>query len=461
MQADVRDVVLPKIEHGFEESRMRVHEMLSQLSFVRVMVISSPSAGHFQGEVSEIVRGKTGRSAFFSKYGRQNGRGFELLGFTLVDSPLGNAHSSATPQIGDIMLGTLSSTKKGKLPWELRGWCNNAKPLMELHRIVQFGSKMGEAEMRRIFKQQASITAGALLRLSSASLLQNEKDHAQFAVKAADDVFALLRIVCFGKLDLSDLTLSKNYVELIDSVATRFGDEKLLDAWALVRPAEYIPAQAPQGPQAPQGSYQHAHVHPQNASNYGWGAQANAQAYAQAYAPSASTYVWSAKEVLTAATSEYSPDSPQRPKTPTHAVEYVPGSPPYRPSDSPPYAPASPLAPPSPLEAPLEKPLTPPSPLAPPSPPYRPMSPVPDDSDGAIPEPEPSPAHDPYALPKFVGAKRIRKEPKEPNEPKEPKDLKEKVSKKKQEPKDPKEPKEQKQASPKRRKHITKSPLPY
>ena len=80
------------------------------------------------------------------------------------------------------------------------------------------------------------------------------------------------------------------------------------------------------------------------------------------------------------------------------------------------------------------------------------MSPVPDDSDGAIPEPEPSPAHDPYALPKFVGAKRIRKEPKDPKEPKEPK---EKVSKKKQ------EPKEQKQASPKRRKYITKSPLPY
>jgi hypothetical protein len=248
-----RHVQPPVVRNGFPESRRKLLEILSQLTFMRVSVVTYPpdtyrSGTHFQGDATEIFPGRTSghqhpRIAFFSRYGRQTGTGLNVLGgFTLIDSPVGGHHNSSTPQIGDILVGSLMPAAKGKIPFELRGWCNNAKPLMELCRIVQFGTKMPEDEVRRCLRQPASESAYALLRLSASSLSQQETLHATKASNAADDFFCMARVVCFGKLEeRTDLKLSRPFVELVDSLAMRFGDEQFIDDWSKVRPKEYKP----------------------------------------------------------------------------------------------------------------------------------------------------------------------------------------------------------------------------
>jgi len=298
---------------------------------------------HFQGECVEITGRETRhapRVGFFSRYSRQNGSGFNLLGgFTLIDCPVGPHHSSAMPQVGDILVGSLIPASKGKLPFELRGWCNNAKPLLELARIVQFGTRISELELKRLLRQPASDSANALLRIGAQSLTEAEKDYARTAATSADDFWFLARVVCFGKLEEDPaLKLSKSWIDLIDSVAMRFGDEALLDAWTLKRPQ---PAPQPQT---------QIYSHNPSLVNLGYGgAYAPAQPMSVAYDPSA-VFASSFRPQAQAQAQAQSTGSGSGAKTPPISYEptspkeeeYVPRSPPYAPS-SPPYAPSSPI----------------------------------------------------------------------------------------------------------------------
>jgi len=322
MDAKLRPVVPPRVEKGFDESRAKLVDILNQLTFMRISVISFPKesmrqGNHFQGECVEITSGRNShpRVAFFSRYSRQNGSGFNLLGgFTLIDCPVGPHHSSAMPQVGDILVGSLLPAAKGKLPFELRGWCNNAKPLMELARIVQFGTRIGELELKRLLRQPASDSANALLRIASQSLTEAEREYARNAATSADDFWFLARVVCFGKLEEdSTLKLSKSWIDLIDSLAMRFGDETLIDAWANKRPTP--PAQV-------QPVQPISHL-----VNLGYG-----QGYATQYVPTE----YDPTKVFA------KPTTPPLSATVQEEGEYVPRSPVYAPS-SPPYAPTSPM----------------------------------------------------------------------------------------------------------------------
>lgn len=332
MQAP-QSVVVPTVKHGFEESRRKLVEVFSELVFMRVAVVSFPKSDvrtgtHFQGEAIEVFSGRSHRAprvAFFSRFGRQTGTGFNLLGVTIVDTPLGPTHASATPQVGDILVGSLMPAAKGKLPFEIRGWSAGGKPLLELSRVVQFGTRMSESELRRQLRQPCAETAASLLRLST-SLLPAEITHAKLASSCADELWVLVRIVCFGNLeDPGEARLGgKSFVDMVDMIATRFGDEVLLDSWAKIRPTPPAPTTFQAYP------------------SYTW-APAVGSSGTPLQSPTQSP------PRLTALASLLSKIAPREMYDPakTHALEYSPASPPAERAEraspsSPQYAPSSP-----------------------------------------------------------------------------------------------------------------------
>jgi hypothetical protein len=411
MQAEIKTVVPPKVQRGFEITRRKLVETLSKLTFMRVTMVTFPPSAlrtgtHFQGEAEEVFPGKfqqrKGRTAFFSRYARS--QGLNILGtFQVIDAPIGLNHSSAIPQIGDILVGSITETKKGKIPYELRGWSNNAQPLLELYRISQYGTRMSEKELIGLLKQPGSAAAKIFLRLNR-NLSQSEKQLAEKAVQAQDDLWCLARIVCFGRLE-EDKTLntSKGFVEIVDNLAMKYGDEELLDEWTKVRPEQYDPEtsyvhqqQQSMYMQQQQPVYQQPMLNmfqnysqPQisQPANVNWNTSGN----------------WNPKDVIQqarlalteATTQEFAPTSPKyaptspvynptSPKIQPTTPPYYPTSPTYNPSSpkiipsSPPYNPSSPRkVPSSPPFIPSSATNPPSSPKkVPSSPPYNPSSPI-------------------------------------------------------------------------------------
>jgi len=123
-------------------------------------------------------------------------------------------------------------------------------------------------------------------------------------------------MVCFGKLEEDkSLKISKPYVELVDGLVIKYGDEELLDAWSKLRPQEYTP-------EAP--AYE-------SSGMYGYG-------YTSGYAP---VYSYAPPSAPTAPNA-FQASTPTYPSSPPESPKYVPSSPTYAPS-SPVYAPSSPI----------------------------------------------------------------------------------------------------------------------
>jgi hypothetical protein len=387
MQADIKTVVPPTVQRGFEITRRKLVETLSQLTFMRVTMINFPPSAlrtgtHFQGEAEEVFPGrnqqKRSRTAFFSRYARS--QGLNILGtFQLVDAPVGVGHSSSIPQIGDILVGSITETKKGKIPFELRGWSNNAKPLLELYRISQYGTRMSEKELMNLLKQPGSAAAKIFLRLH-ANLGVAEKQLAEKSVQAQDDLWCLARIVCFGRLEEdTSLKTSKDFVEIVDNLTMKYGDEELLEAWTKVRPQQYNPeenfVQQPvnfsYAQQLPPSVlyYQQQQSLQQPQPSWGNGSWNPSQVVQQAR----EALMKATTNDVTMDTAKYMPSSPKyNPTTP----EYMPSSPKYMPS-SPKYMPSSPkYVPSSPKYNPTTPEYMPSSPkYVPSSPKYVPSSP--------------------------------------------------------------------------------------
>jgi len=378
--AEIKTVVPPKVQRGFEMTRRKLVETLSSFTFMRVTVVTFPpctmrTGTHFQGEAIEVFPGKHSRSAprsaFFSRFAR--GQGFNVLGaLQIVDAPMGMSHSTAIPQIGDILIGSLVDAKKGgKIPHELRGWSNNAKPLLELARIVQFGSRMSEKELANLLRQPGSAAAAFFLRLNpSLPPSAPERVAAEKSLQSVDDVWALARVVCFGKLqDDSTLKTSTNFVDLVDTLAMKFGDEALMDAWATVRPEQYNPALTVV---AAHPVYAHVWAPPEQAGHSSAAGPAWAPPAPPAWAPPPAPPAWAPPPAPPA----WAPPAPA--PTPPWAAQaqpagggvvyqwsapapsptYVPTSPVYQPT-SPAYNPTSPYAPTTPKAAPAS-PTSPP-----------------------------------------------------------------------------------------------------
>jgi hypothetical protein len=249
--------VNPDIVHGFETSRRKVVEALSNLNFAKIVSIVQlpnkfdPLEPHFQGEVEEVFASKhkiAPRHAYFSKFAR-NSQGVSVLGcFSIVDTSLGTSHASALPQLGDIVVGSfVDAGKKGKLPFEFKGWCNNGKPLLELHRVLQFGTRMSSKELHNLLRQPASISAAFSLRLNSSSVTSVQKRHAQKASLCVDDIWNIARALCFKDLKLDEtLKLSVPHWDMLTQLAMVTLDEEFLEELTKLKPESEMIEEIPE-----------------------------------------------------------------------------------------------------------------------------------------------------------------------------------------------------------------------
>lgn len=232
----MRRVLPPTVIHGFQDARRTLSDALNQLVFCRVTVVSNSEstvrAGlHYNGEAIDI---RTNKKCFFSRFGRQF-EAFMFLGIRIADCI--QDHPLCIPEVGDILVGSLTPTGK-KIPFELRGWTNGGKPLVELMRIVQYGTHMPEKEIRRILTQPASSMAHVLVKMDSLKPAQLEI--ALKLMECQDDIFLLARITILMKLTppLPDekLFLSKPYEQIMDILSMKLNDMELVDKWITIRP---------------------------------------------------------------------------------------------------------------------------------------------------------------------------------------------------------------------------------
>jgi hypothetical protein len=239
----------PEVVHGFETSRRKVVEALSNISFARIVSIVQlsnkidPKEPHFQGEVEEVFASKyksTAKHAFFSRFSR-NAQGVSVMGcFQIVDTAMGTAHASALPQVGDVLVGSfVEAGRKGKIPYEFKGWCNNGKPLLELSRVLQFGTRMSAKELHTLLRQPASITAAFALRLNSKSISPVQLHHAQQVSQSVDDIWNIARALCFKDIQ-EDTTLktSRRHWDMMTQLAMTTLDEDFLEELNKVKPEE-------------------------------------------------------------------------------------------------------------------------------------------------------------------------------------------------------------------------------
>ena len=223
-------------------ARTALEEMLSALTFLKVISVNRVGTG-FNGEAVEIVNGQQKRMAFFDKLTRA--RSFLTVGpITLTQAPMGYDHPSSVPTVGEILVGVLvvNTRKSFHLTHVLRGWSTDAKPLQELHRMLKFGTKRSEFQVRELLLQPA----GMLSRSPDTIRMYR------------DDIYMISRIILWGnlrplqvwanvedqemfKLDkepteaellaASNLRISMSALDFIANLAIKLGSDNLIDAF--------------------------------------------------------------------------------------------------------------------------------------------------------------------------------------------------------------------------------------
>jgi len=170
----------------FADCRAGLASTIESLAFVRVVCTQNTAAG-YTGEAIEIVFRESREKPkliFFDKFGRNRNQ-LSLGPIHLVQAPMGLDHPSAMPTVGEILVGSLvPNTRKSHLEFVLRGWSSDAKPLQELLRLLKFGTKYHELEVR------ASLIQSACLLLQCPEELR----------KSRDDIYMTARVILWGNL---------------------------------------------------------------------------------------------------------------------------------------------------------------------------------------------------------------------------------------------------------------------
>lgn len=222
----------------FTNARQSLVHTLENLSFVKVVTIQNTPAG-YTGEAVEVhFRDAKDRPklVFFDKFGRS--RSSLTVGpIKVSQAPLGIDHPSAVPTVGEILVGSLvPNARKSHLDHVLRGWSSDATPLKELLRLLKFGTKHSEFEVRQILLQPA-----ALLTRSPASIK-----------KSRDDIYMTARIILWSSLRplqilcsieekwplkkpatsdeiemASNIKISCKALDFIEALIVKFNDSKL------------------------------------------------------------------------------------------------------------------------------------------------------------------------------------------------------------------------------------------
>jgi hypothetical protein len=302
------------------QARKALASMLDNLSFISVVSVQA-NGPNYIGEGVEIHfrhDKERPKSVFFDKFGR-NRTSLVIGPIHLAQCPMGPDHPSSLPSVGEILVGSLvPNTRKSHLQFVLRGWSSDAKPLKELLRILKFGTKATEFEMKSSLIQPCS-----LLMMSPESIK-----------KSRDDVYLTARVILWSSLrplqvlasieepekfsldkaateeEISmakQIKISLKASEFIDCLVLKLADQELADAFIsglTIKVQEYNPAHyAPPPPPPPTGQPLYNYV-PYNASVPSHG-----------YSPPSP---------------QYAPTSPEY--APTSPPESLPPSPKYYPS---------------------------------------------------------------------------------------------------------------------------------
>ena len=298
----------------------------------KVLVLSN-SSYHNQSHVKP-------EHLFFDKSGRQKSM-ISVGPAKLIDCIYGREHKNSVPQLGEILIGLKvenADEKKSKLsPFVFRSWSMNGKLMLELSRMVQYGTKMSDLELRPMFRQIGGCIAQKILNSSPL----NDNLILKQSAKCIDDFYVLIKMILWGNMRLLavmyslqsnanlvsiasvaeidaalDLKISCNAFEYVQSMSTKLQDETIttsfLDLFSNLNSNDVEPSQTYTSPSSSSQTY----TSPSSSSNRPLSSTSNMET-AQ-YNPSSPVYPPS--------TAQYNPSSPVYPQS---TVEYNPSSPVY------------------------------------------------------------------------------------------------------------------------------------
>lgn len=250
---------------GYAEARRNLSNIFNSFIFVTVQSVENDSArDYFRGEAQEVGE-RFPRIVFFEKYSRNKSTA-QFLSISVVDS-------LSTPQVGDILWGSLApaKTETARCKFQLKGWCVS-KQLCELRRMVKFGCNKTENFARNVLLQPSC-------EIAKMKLLQYPGDQRFLHMsKCRDDIWLAAKVVLWGntrhlaildnkklKEPLSDnerilkesITTSKSGSEIAEILAEKLGCIQILqDFWNHFEPQETLPSLPAPPYVPPQPAYQ-------------------------------------------------------------------------------------------------------------------------------------------------------------------------------------------------------------
>lgn len=331
----------------YPAARAKLNEFLKSFSYVKVLEVNQlpakdgrPPFFHGIGITQSNSKfGGKSEQVFFDKGSRlRHSSTIEVGPCKLIDAAWGRDHSSANPQVGDILIGVLTDNVKPKSRINkcLRSWSRHGKIIMELSRMVEFGTHMSEIDVRAILRQgESALAATALMRETRAI----DSMHLRSASSSTDDFWILVRIILWGNLRpllvmhslntgakpkveitdaekaaMADIKLSCAALDFITNVSSRFEDPDIF-----VHFSDQLEDPPPEAcVQAPQVFAQYPQTYAYEAPVY-----SGPGGTSPPYAPEAS--VPYAQYALPPQSPPYAPQSPQaEPKAEPKSEEYDP-----------------------------------------------------------------------------------------------------------------------------------------
>jgi hypothetical protein len=363
----------------FPNARRKLNEILKAFCFVKVSEVTHKPAQNGRPEFFHGLSSTQSNSrfetaserVFFDKGGRlRYSATFDIGPCKLVDAAWGRDHPSALPQIGDILVGVLEvntgGNTKSRISKVLRSWSRHGKIIMELSRMVEFGTSLSEFDARSILRQnECAMVEQARLASNMGANVSSSGSSAS----SADDFWMLARLILWGNVRplvvlhsiqtgckckieptsaelvaSSELKLSCSAYDFLSGLAFKLEDSELMkdftDSLEIFQPIILPPMPPPPVPyHLGYGVYSHS-ANPAPAAQL-----PVSQNYAQGnvtppYAPSSPTYVPSSPTYAPSSPT-YIPSSPQHlqvqaPSSPAYlAHKSAPSSPVYRPSSPP------------------------------------------------------------------------------------------------------------------------------
>lgn len=221
------------VSNTFPIARRKLNEILKSFSFVRITDVTQvppkdgkPGFFHCLGTlVTNSKYHTTNTKVFLDKGTRlRHNANLEIGPCKLLDAAWGRDHLTSLPQLNDIVVGILEdNTKNTKIAKVLRGWSRHGNILMELSRMVEFGTSAQEIETCKFLRQNECMMQ---------EILPSGQKNLSLTKIGADDFWYLARIILWGNLRpisiLHSLQSTKNCKKVPSAIElAESGDIKL------------------------------------------------------------------------------------------------------------------------------------------------------------------------------------------------------------------------------------------